>query len=129
MGIAVDAEGSHTMMRAAWEPVENHLLVLELGGGICLGCLPPPSQPTIYVGIGGGSAWMDVWWMLSLKTRCGVDTILHGRPALHLGSQPWVPPCGFRVVEAVCRPQGKSGLLEKDLVRMGVSLQLPPPPC
>lgn len=92
------------------------------------GCLLALKHLSEYVGILGGSAWMDGWWMLSLKTRCGVDTVLPHRLALHLGSQPWVPPCGFGVVGAVCRPQDKSGRLERGLVRMGVSLQLPSRP-
>ena len=34
----------NTMMRAAKEPVENHLLVLELGGGIWMPSLPTGTQ-------------------------------------------------------------------------------------
>ena len=30
----------NTMMQTAWEPIENHLLVLELGGGIWIPGLP-----------------------------------------------------------------------------------------
>ena len=78
----------NTMIRATREPMENHLLVLELSSGIWMPGLPSAMESTIFVGIGGGSAWADGWWTLSLKTRCGVDTALPGRLALHLGSQP-----------------------------------------
>ena len=68
---------------------------------------------------------MDSWWTLSQRKRRGVDIIMPGVFVLHLGPQPWVPPCRSKAAGAVHRLQGKSGLLEKGLVRTGVSPQLP----
>ena len=41
---AATVSNLNTMMRAAWEPVENHLLVLELGGGVWMPGLPTGTQ-------------------------------------------------------------------------------------
>ena len=61
--------------------------------------------------------------MLSRRTRHGVVTVSPHRLVTCLGTQPWVLPCGSRVVGAVHRPQDRSGRLER--ARMGASLQLP----
>ena len=39
----------NTMMRATREPVENHLLVLEMGGGICDPGVPTDTQASLQV--------------------------------------------------------------------------------
>ena len=57
----VTVSNLNTMMRAAQEPVENHLLVLELGGGIWI-----PGVPTALDVV--NQVWRHTW-RLSMDER------------------------------------------------------------
>ena len=113
----------NTMIRATREPMENHPLVIELGGGIWMPGLPTTNESTYNI--------CRHRWRLSMDGQVvdaePEDKVWSGyRHAWATCTPPRVPalgpPCRFRVVGAVCRPQGKSGLLEKGFARTGVSL-------
>ena len=58
---AATVSNLNTMMRAAWEPMENHLLVLELGGGIWMSGLHTTTKSTYNICRHRWRLSMDGW--------------------------------------------------------------------
>ena len=97
-------------MKAAWEPVKNHLLVLELGGGIRIPGVPTASDMVHQV-------WRHTW-RLSMngqlvdaepEDKAWVGHHVALKPVTCLDILPQALLSGLEGVAAVCKSQDTGG--------------------